>query len=64
MSRMRKHLTGHILIISALVFMNALILNAAITENKKHYWTLIVSIPLLLIAVWGYRNKEDPDSGN
>ena len=40
------------LIVSAFVFMNAIILKTAYTENEKHYWMLLVSIPALILAIW------------
>jgi hypothetical protein len=40
------------LIIAGLVFMNAIILNAALTENQEYYWLLLVSVPLLVIVTW------------
>ena len=40
------------LIIAGLVFMNAIILNAALTENQEYYWLSLVSVPLLVIVIW------------
>lgn len=58
MSRKQKHISVSGLIIAVLVLMNAVIFNAAYTENEKYYWTMLVSVPLLLIAIWDVRQKK------
>ena len=64
MSRMRKHVSVSGVVLSALVFMNLVILNAAFTTSAGYYWTLLVSIPILFIAFWLYWGKDDLDSTN
>jgi hypothetical protein len=41
--------------------MNAVILNAAFTDDKKYLWSLLVSIPLLVVAIWSLRRKPVDD---
>ena len=47
-----RNFSGEALVIAGLVFMNAIILNEAITESKEYFKSLFVSVPMLLIAVW------------
>jgi len=61
MSRMRKQISVSGLVISALFFMNAVILDAANNQGKEYYLTLLVSIPVLILAIWIYYGKEDVD---
>ena len=48
----RKHISVSVLILSALLFMTANILDATYAENKTHFWMVLVSLPLLLIVIW------------
>lgn len=48
----QRNFSGEALVIAGLVFMNAIILNEAITESKEYFKSLFVSVPMLLIAVW------------
>lgn len=64
MSRMRTKISVSGLVVSALIFMNLVILNAAYTRSGGYYWTLLLSIPLLFIAIWLYWGKDDLDSTN
>lgn len=51
MERNQKHnsLSGIILLV--LVLINAVVLRTAYTVNEKWYWALLVSLPLLVIAI-------------
>ncbi|MDQ3846532.1 MAG: hypothetical protein M3342_21360 [Bacteroidota bacterium] len=46
------------IVISILVLINAIIIKAAFTEDEKFYWALLVSIPLLLIAIRDVLQKK------
>ena len=48
----QRNFSGEALVIAGLVFMNAIILNEAITESKEYFKSLFVSVPMLLLAVW------------
>jgi hypothetical protein len=38
--------------------MNAVILSVANMENAKYYWTLLMSFPFLIIAMWNMWQKN------
>ncbi len=61
MIHMRKYISVSAVLVSALLIMNAFILNAALTEDKKYYETLLVFIPMLVIATWGLLGKKYAD---
>jgi hypothetical protein len=61
MTQKRKHISVRVLVISAFLLMNAVILNAAFTDDKKYLWSLLVSIPLLVVAIWSLRRKPVDD---
>jgi hypothetical protein len=46
------------IILSMLIFINAVILKTANTVDERWYWALLVSVPLLLIAIWDIRQKK------
>jgi hypothetical protein len=41
-----------------LLFINAIILKAAYIEDAKYYWALLISAPLLLLAIYSMWDKE------
>lgn len=45
-------------IILLLVFLNAFILKFAFTRNESWYFGLIVTLPLLLVAIYNGRQKK------
>lgn len=47
---------GMILLIT--VLLNAIILKTAYITNEQWYWALLVTVPLLLIAIWDKRQKK------
>ena len=61
MTHMRKYISVSAVLVSALLIMNAFILNAALTEDKKYYETLLVFIPMLVIATWDLLGKKYAD---
>ena len=61
MTPKRKHISASVLVIAALLLMNAVILDAAYTEDKKYFWTLLVTVPLMLFVMWSLRRKPADD---
>lgn len=51
MIQSRRNVSSEGLIIAGLLFMNAIILNAAVTESKEYYKALFASLPLLVIMI-------------
>src|SRR6476620_11802739 len=51
MIRNSKQVSVRNMILIILVLLNAVILSKGFTTNEKWYWLLIISLPLLLIAV-------------
>ena len=51
MERNQKHNSLSSIILLVLVFVNAIVLRTAYTVNEKWYWALLVTLPLLLIAI-------------
>jgi len=45
----KRHISVSGLLISAFVFMSAIVF---LTEDDKYYWTLLLFIPVLLFLVW------------
>lgn len=45
-------------IILLLVFLNALILKVAFIQNESWYFGLIVTFPLLLVAIYNVRQRK------
>ena len=45
------------LVIAGLIFMNVLILNAALTESQEYYKALLISVPLFIIFFWASAKK-------
>ena len=56
-----RHISVSGLIISAFVFMSGIVF---LTEGEKHYWTLLLFLPLLLFLVWVGMRKESVDIGD
>lgn len=54
----RKPVSAIRAIILLLVILNVLILRDAFTTNKKLYWNLIVTLPILLLAIEYKRRKK------
>ena len=44
--------------IGILVFMNVVLLKAAYVEDGKYYGTLLISVPLLAVAIWERMNRR------
>ena len=61
MPQKRKHISVSVLVLSALLFMTAAILDAAFTDDTKYLWTLLVSIPLVIVAIWCLLGKPADD---
>ncbi len=57
----RRHISVSGLIIAAFVFMSAIIF---LSEDKKHYWTLLPFIPLLIFLIWEGMRKQSADMGD
>lgn len=57
MIKKRGKISSEAIIIASLVFINAIILNAAITESKEYYKALFASVPLLIMMVWALAVK-------
>jgi hypothetical protein len=45
------------LLISFLVLLNTIFLRSAYLDNKQYYWALLVSLPLLILAIWDRLKK-------
>lgn len=58
MKRDYKLMPARSMILFMLVLLNAIILKASYTGNEKGYWWLLVSAPLLLIALLDSRQKR------
>ncbi|MCU7549192.1 FMN-binding glutamate synthase family protein [Chitinophagaceae bacterium LB-8] len=58
MTRSLKAVSISGIILSMLIFMNAIILKTANKVDEKWYWALLVSVPLLLIAIRDIRQKK------
>ena len=43
--------------ISLLVLLNTIFLKAAYVDNKQYYWALLISLPLLFMAIWDRAKK-------
>jgi len=48
------------LIISVFVFMSAIVF---LSEDERHYWTLLLFIPVLLFFIWEGIRKKSADMG-
>jgi len=48
------------LMISAFIFMSAIVF---LSEDEKHYWTLLLFIPVLLFFIWEAIRKKSADMG-
>ena len=46
------------IVLSMFIFMNAVILKTATSVDERWYWALLVSVPMLLIAIWDIRQKK------
>jgi hypothetical protein len=47
-----RKISDNALVIAGLMFMNVIILNAALTENQEHYKVLLLSVPLSIIFLF------------
>jgi hypothetical protein len=57
----QRHISVSGLIISAFVFMSAIVF---LSEDETYYWTLLLFVPLLLFFVWNGMHKESADTGD
>src|SRR6476620_8924356 len=58
MIRNSKQVSVRNMILIILVLLNAVILSKGFTTNEKWYWLLIISLPLLLIAIRDILQKK------
>jgi glutamate synthase domain-containing protein 2 len=58
MSHKKKNVSFSGTIILLLVFLNAFILKVSFIHNQNLYWALVVTLPLLLVAVFDVRQKK------
>ena len=58
MSHKKKNVSLSGTIILLLVFLNAFILKVSFIHNENLYWALVVTLPLLLIAILDVRQKK------
>jgi len=56
-----KHISVIGLILFAFVFMSALVF---FPEGDRHYWILLLFLPLLLMLVWKGMRKQTADIGD
>ena len=54
----KKNFSASGIIIFLLALINVVILIAAFVNNEKWYWVLVISIPLLLLAIFNVRQKN------
>jgi hypothetical protein len=58
MLKTEKHVSASNLIILVLVLVNAVILEVGFTQNENLYPALIITVPLLLFAVYDGKQKR------
>ncbi|HEX6845437.1 MAG TPA: FMN-binding glutamate synthase family protein [Chitinophagaceae bacterium] len=58
MTRIQKPVSASKIIILLLVLLNVIVLKAAYTGNEKWYWSLIITMPLLLLAILNIRQQK------
>ena len=54
----KKKFSASGIIIFLLALINVIILVAAFVNNQKWYWVIVISIPLLLLAIFNVRQKN------
>ena len=47
------------MIVLLLVILNVLILKVAFIKNEDWYWALVITLPMLLIAILDVRKRKD-----
>jgi hypothetical protein len=57
----QRHISVSGLIISAFIFMSAIVF---LSEDETYYWTLLLFLPLLLLLVQNGMRKESADVGD
>jgi glutamate synthase domain-containing protein 2 len=58
MSQKNKYSSPSATIILLLVLINALILKVAFVDNSNWYWLMIITLPLLLVAIYDIQQKK------
>lgn len=58
MSRNQKSVSASGLIILIIVLLNAIVLKTAYINNHNYYWALIITLPLLLLAIHNIKQKK------
>ena len=64
MAQNKKQLSASGMTLLITVLLNAIILETAYTGNKGWYWALFVSLPFLLLAIIGRRQKKQVANPN
>ena len=54
----QKPISASKIIITFLVLLNAIAIRAGYTGNENWYWSLIITIPLLLLAILNTHQKK------
>jgi hypothetical protein len=47
-------------ILSLLIIVNVLVVKIAFVQNEKMYWALVITLPLLMIAISDVRQTKRP----
>jgi hypothetical protein len=58
MIRNKQHISVGGAILLIVVLLNTIILQTAYTGNDTWYWALLVTVPLLFIAIWDRQQKK------
>lgn len=58
MSRNQKPISASSSIILIILFLNVLVIRAAYINNYNFYWALVITLPLLLLAIYNIRQKK------
>jgi len=58
MSQYKENNPGGGIVVLLLLLINALIAKVAFIRNENLYWVLIITLPLLLLAIYDFRYKK------
>jgi hypothetical protein len=52
MTQYKPRVSASGMVIAFLILLNTIFLKSAYVDNDKYYWALLITVPLLVIAIW------------